>query len=161
MSSQAVDLAGHAANGPIQSRDSSSGPLLDLLSEPSELEKHVAQLYGRGFQRKQIAQALVEYLIPDKYLDNRPRRLQAARRKLLGWERSKHFRDLMYEHSVVALDLQVPQILRGVAGAARRGRVDAAKLALEVTGRHTSRENTQVTAVQVNIANGIPRPESH
>jgi hypothetical protein len=70
--------------------------------------------------------------------------------------RDPKFRDLIFQEAVVSLDLKTPLILNGVAKAAQRGRVDAARLALEVTGRHTSHE-AQVTNVQVVLQN-IPRP---
>jgi len=56
------------------------------------------------------------------------------------------------------LDLESPAILRGVARKARQGRVDAARLALELNGRHSP--HTDITPAKVNIVfGGIPRPQ--
>ena len=121
-----------------------------------ELKLVAARLYGRGFARAQIARSLAKQLCPNAHPD---KRLKQARSRLAIWEKDQKFRDLVWNEAVVKLDMSTPQILVAMAGSAKKGRVDAAKLALEVTGRHTSQQNTQVTAVQVNIANGIPRPE--
>jgi hypothetical protein len=126
--------------------------------ELSELQKTAAKLYGQGFERKQIAAALVDHLQPDDGETPRPKRLHRARSQLRKWEGTKKFRDLVYSQAVIKMDMQTPGILQGITHAAKRGRVDAARLALEVAGRHSSQGNAQVTAVQVNIANGIPRP---
>jgi hypothetical protein len=80
-------------------------------------------------------------------------------RRLRSWTlNDEKFRDLIYEISVKELDLKTPLIFNGVARSAMRGRVDAARLALEVTGRHTPNHETVVTNVTVQVAN-IPRPE--
>jgi len=78
--------------------------------------------------------------------------------KLRRWERTPKFRDLVYQVAVVELDMSTPQILQGVANKAKRGRVDAARLALEVTGRHNPKGQEKPTEIHVQIAN-IPRPE--
>jgi hypothetical protein len=80
-----------------------------------------------------------------------------ARHKLRRWEKRRDFRDLIYANAVAGLDLELPEILQGVGRSAKKGRVDAARLALEVTGRHT-RDDQPPTQVTVQIAN-LPRPE--
>jgi hypothetical protein len=82
--------------------------------------------------------------------------LSAARKKLKAWEMQESFRNQVWNHAVVALDMAGPDILLGVGRAAKRGRVDAARLALEITGRHT-KDDQQVTNVTIQLAN-IPRP---
>jgi hypothetical protein len=160
MASQSLVPAGPARNGSEIDHQSSSGLPSPDLSDFSELQKHVAQLYGRGFVRNQIAKALVKELVSPEF-SHRPlfARHKLARARLANWEQQKRFRDLIYTHAVVKLDLETPKILGAVAGSAKRGRVDAAKLALAVAGRYQERENSQVTAVQVNVINGVPRPE--
>jgi hypothetical protein len=83
-------------------------------------------------------------------------RLQLARKKLRKWEADPKFRDQVYQRAVVDLDMSTPAILKGIAGKAKRGRVDAARLALEITGRHTKAEQapTQVAVV----FGSVPRP---
>lgn len=123
----------------------------------SAVQVAAAQLYGRGFSRRQVLEILLDHLAPDKEMVRRSRE-RVARSKLRKWEQRQAWRDLIWEQSVVALDLDVPDILRGVANKAKRGRVDAAKLALEVTGRHSSRGEEKPTEIHIQIAN-IPRPD--
>jgi hypothetical protein len=85
-------------------------------------------------------------------------RLSQARAKLRKWEMNQVFRDLVYRNAVVELDMSSPAILKGISRKARRGRVDAARLALELTGRHNPKGDQAPTTVQVVFA-GIPRPE--
>jgi hypothetical protein len=80
-----------------------------------------------------------------------------ARSKLRRWERTDSFRDLVYEHAVARADMEIPGILKGMTKRAR-GRVDAARLVLEVTNRHNPKGEQQVPNITVQIAN-IPRPE--
>lgn len=118
-----------------------------------------AKLYGRGFARKTIARALVDVLVPsDSMARTEEQRISQARNKLKRWERNQEFRDLVYRHAVVELDMQTPGILVGLAKRAKRGRVDAARLALEITGRHTKESDSGPVSVTVNLAN-VPRPE--
>jgi hypothetical protein len=65
---------------------------------------------------------------------------------------------MVWQHAVVELDMSTPAILRGVAAKAKRGRVDAAKLALSITGRHQEKSSDIPTAVTINL-NGVPRPQ--
>jgi hypothetical protein len=102
-----------------------------LVIEPGEFEDVAAQLYGMGFKRAQIARKFAP-LFPS---------YQAARRRLAKLEKRQEFRDLIYKYAVQKLDLQTPAILEGVGRAAKRGRVDAAKLALAVTERHTDKSD--------------------
>lgn len=119
-----------------------------------------ARLYGRGFRRSQIARALREHLVNPESVQRRTEEqmLQYANSKLRRWEQSQEFRDLIYRHAVVELDMSTPQILTGLAKRAKRGRVDAARLALEITGRHTREDERGHTNVTINLAN-VPRPE--
>ena len=118
---------------------------------PEQIREHAAYLLSCGFSAKKVANSMVSYLSPTA----NPR---SAYHKLTRWMRSdQSFRDLIYSQSVVRLDLKTPHILEGIARKASDGRVDAARLALEITGRHTSHE-AQVTQVTVNL-NNIPRPQ--
>jgi hypothetical protein len=66
---------------------------------------------------------------------------------------------MVYENAVVELDMSTPQILAGVKAKAKRGRVDAAKLALAITGRYQEKSSEIPSAVTINLV-GIPRPAS-
>lgn len=124
-----------------------------------QLQEAVAKLYGRGFKRAEIARALLPYLTAGmRHPRTDEERMQHARAKLRRWEYSQKFRDLVYKYAVVKVDMGTPEILDGVFRKAKRGRVDAAKLLLEITGRHSSKENHAEANVTVQIAN-VPRPE--
>ena len=60
---------------------------------------------------------------------------------------------------MVATDLATPQIMQGVVSRAKRGRVDAAKLALELAQRYTPKASDNGGNVTVVIGDGLPRPE--
>lgn len=125
-----------------------------------DLRLTAAKLYGRGFKRAAIARALAEHLVSPDSLARRSQEqmMAAARTKLKRWEMSQEFRDQVYRHAVVELDMSTPGILIGLASRARRGRVDAARLALEITGRHTKEDQAGSTNVTINLAN-VPRPD--
>lgn len=125
--------------------------------ELSPLQEAAAKLYGQGMGRKIIAKVLLDHLYPSTRVEYKIR-LQRARSKLRKWEKTQKFRDAVYNQAVVELDLQSPNILRGIARKARRGRVDAARLALELTGRHNPKGEQAAPQVIVAI-NGVPRPD--
>jgi hypothetical protein len=125
-----------------------------------EVRMTAARLYGRGFRRSQIARALLEVLNPpNTKARTDEQKMSSARGKLKRWERNQEFRDLVYQHAIVDLDMSTPGILVGLAKRAKRGRVDAARLALELTGRHSRDAQAQGPAqVTVNLI-GVSRPE--
>lgn len=119
----------------------SLGKFDNSITIPGEDRKQIAaQLYGLGFKRSQIAQYMVHVLSPSKDL-------KSARRILLKWEQEKDFRDLIYQFAVVKMDMETPHVLKGITRAAKRGRVDAAKLVLGITERYTDKSEmpTEVT----------------
>lgn len=102
-----------------------------------------------------IARRLQHHLVPHEA--DRRKRLKKARVRLRQWFSTQKFRDALWEESVVGLDLKTPRILEGIGKKAVAGRVDAARLALEVTGRHAPQAD--VTPATINIQFGqIPRP---
>lgn len=115
-----------------------------------------AQLLGRGYSRAQVAERLVDYIITKSRRD-RPTRLRMARNRIRKWQLTDNFRDAIYDTAIIQLDLDSPLILQGISRKARAGRVDAARLALEVTGRHDPKGDAGLTHVEVSF-NGIPRP---
>jgi len=86
------------------------------------------------------------------------RRRVFAMKKLRRLERRKDFRDLIYQYALEITDTKSGAILKGITDRAVRGRVDAAKFALELTGRYTPRGHEQATSVTIAI-NGVPRPQ--
>jgi hypothetical protein len=166
-------VAGSASQTPILELPPGSEEPRELLSELngrdpahkeaiSEVQLTAARLYGQGFERRQIAKILMVHLASPIRTDGRTRttkeRLRRATRRLREWERKQEFRDLIWNHAVVQLDMSSPQILSGVSQKAKRGRVDAARLALEVTGRHNPKGLDKPTDINLTITN-IPRPD--
>ena len=141
----------------------------DANSEPNEalpirvdrdtVQEAAARLYGQGFERRVIARMMIDHLVPNGRHRPLEQRLSQARRRLANWEKQQNFRDLMWTQAVVKLEMQTPAILKGVAMKARRGRVDAARLALEITGRHNPKGDQQPAQVAV-IIQGVPRPQA-
>jgi len=127
--------------------------------EWNEVRETAARLYGRGFRRSQIARALMDHLYPKNGVARtEEQKLAACNKKLRRWEYSQEFRDLVYKYAVVDLDMETPAILVGLGRRAKRGRVDAARLALELTGRHSKDSENGPVNVTVNLAN-VARPE--
>ncbi len=121
------------------------------------IQTAAAKLYGQGYPRAKIARILLDHLVPNGKHRPEEQRLSQARGRLRQWEHSQKFRDLVYDLAVVKLDLQTPQILGGIAKKAKAGRVDAARLTLELTGRHNPKGDAAPTQVIVAFE-GVPRP---
>jgi hypothetical protein len=81
-----------------------------------------------------------------------------ARHRLRKYEKRQEFRDAVWQEAVVKTDLSTPDIMEGITKRATKGDVQAARLALEVTGRHSKDDRIQVP-VQVVIGLGLPRPD--
>ena len=133
-------------------------PLKTRQNRPlTRLEKVILQLYGQGLGRAEIARLVAAHMHPE-WRHNRPRQLKATRQKLMSMEQSQWFRDALYNMAVVKTDLSIPEILDGVVKKAKRGRVDAAKLALAVTGRQVDTDGSVNVPIQINFRGEIPRP---
>jgi len=130
-------------------------------SEPgfTPIQLKVAELLGRSMSRSDIVDRLQPQILSTFQKRNYSKRKQrlAALRRIRVWQRSKSFRDLVYQYTMDELDSRTPEIVNGVANRAANGRVDAAKLALELSGRYTPRGAEAPTAVQI-VVNGVPRP---
>lgn len=137
----------------------SPGQDLDVRIDRDRLRETTAKLYGQGFERAKIARMLVDHLVPNNRHRPLEQRLSQARTRLRHWEQNQEFRDMIYRLAVVKLDLQTPAILGGIAKKAKRGRVDAARLALEITGRHNPKGDQQPTQVAL-VIQGVSRPSS-
>jgi hypothetical protein len=140
--------------------------LPEPMSDSTELEVPVdrdtvklaaAKLYGSGLERAKIARVMVNLLVPNNRHRPLEQRLSQARQKLRAWEMQQGFRDLVYTHAVVKLDMATPSIFNALVKSARKGRVDASRLVLELTGRHNPKGDTTPTQVIVAF-NGMPRP---
>lgn len=70
-------------------------------------------------------------------------------------------RDLLWEQALAEVDARAPAIVHGVAKKGEKGRVDAAKLALELVGRYNPRPDAQVNVpVVVQFGVDLPRPSN-
>lgn len=130
---------------------------VDLIKpEWRALCRRAAKLYGLGYGRGEISKAVAEEMYADKeWL--RSDKISKARTTLRRWEEKQWFRDLVWDSAVIELDMSSGQILRGIKNKAKRGRVDAAKLALAITGRHNEKEQAVPAAVTINL-NSVARP---
>lgn len=84
-------------------------------------------------------------------------RMRRARAKLRAMEQDQAFRDMVWNNAVIKTDLASGEILDGIVAKAKRGRVDAARLAMEITRRHVPKGDQTAPNVVVSI-NGVPRP---
>ena len=154
-------MAGQAEPAPNQELDigPKGHPNATDKSHRDIVFEHAAKLYGQGFPRAKVARLMVDHLVPHQKDRPLEQRLSQARAKLRRWENMERFRDLIYHKAVVELDLASPKIMKGLATKAARGRVDAARLAFELTGRHNPKGDNTPAQVVVAI-NGIPRPQT-
>lgn len=124
--------------------------------QPNKLQRAAMECHLAGILRPTIAKTLMEHFWPEE--DWSPKLLSRIRNNVRSWESNQRYRDYLYRLAVERLDLDTPVILQGISGKAKQGRVDAAKLALEVTGRHSTKE-VPITAIQLNFSEGIARPQ--
>jgi len=154
----AKKLSKRAAEAELQGlvpRDRTPRAIREAQAERNaKLRVLAAKLYGRGLKKNQIARALMDKLSPHPLPNVRYRR---AYSRISRWELQDTFRDLVYQHAVVKLDLATPGILQGISRKAKTGRVDAARLALELTGRHVPRGDSHPTQIVLQMGN-VPRP---
>jgi len=117
-----------------------------------------AELYGRGWSRASVARKLEWHILrPLERKWRGTKRRTRAMRRLRQWEKYNHFRDACWQYGLQHTDMASGAILHGVTRRAIAGRVDAAKFALELTGRYTPKGQDQPTAVQI-VVNSVPRP---
>ena len=123
---------------------------------PSAVQHVAIRLYASGKPRVAVAKLLGPHCYP--HLPDELAR-SSMRRRLKQWEETQWFRDAVYEYAMIKTEMAIPAIMEGVRSRARRGRVDAARLVLEVTGRHNPRgEQAAPAVVQINFGGAVPRP---
>ena len=123
--------------------------------EITAVQYQVIQMLARGSIIPDIARRLQYQLCPHEANDKL--RLKKARHKVRVWMGSQKMRDLLWDETVTQLDIETPLIVRGVSRKAAAGRVDAARLALEINGRHAPHAEVQPTQINIQFA-GVPRP---
>jgi len=130
----------------------------DRPEEKKKIQYAAAKLYGLGYKRGDVAKRLRKHLIDAYEREQRPDlQHRAAVRRLKAWEMEQGFRDLIWEMAIVKNDMRNEEVLEGVFQKARRGRVDAAKLLLELTGRYSPKGETAPTNVAI-VFGSVPRP---
>jgi len=103
----------------------------------------------------QIARKLGPHIVPHEKDEKEQRK--KARIRIRRWFRTQKFRDLIWEESILLIDMATPAIAQGLIRKAAAGRVDAIRLALELNGRHAP--HTELTPAKVEIHFGdVPRP---
>lgn len=126
--------------------------------EPDQVRVAAARLFAMGYKRTEIVKMLRLHLITDE-MKTRPveQQMFAARGKIRRWETQQSFRDLVWEQGLTQLDLRSGTIMKGLAKKAEKGRVDAARLIFEITGRHNPKGDERPTQIAL-VVNGVPRP---
>jgi hypothetical protein len=128
------------------------------LSKRPDVQLAAIRLLGAGKTRAAVADILAPHVYPQIFPQDPREAKRRVRKKIRMWEETQWFRDAVYDSALADLDADLPQILKGMGKRARR-RVDAARLALEVTGRHNPRgEQAAPTAIQINFGGALPRP---
>jgi hypothetical protein len=130
------------------------------VSDCSPIQQAAIRLFADGKPRPVVAKLLAPHVYPAEYARDPAVAASAMRRKLRAWEETEWWRDLVYDTAIEKVDADLPQVLKGMRQRAKR-RVDAARLMLEVSGRHNPRGEAAVPAViQINLAGAVPRPEN-
>jgi hypothetical protein len=126
-------------------------------NEFTPVQMAALEMIARGEMMSDIVRRLQYHICGHE--PDRKKRLKKTRQRLRMWLSSQKFRDALWDEAVLQLDIDSPRILQGVSRKAQAGRIDAAKLALEITGRHAP--NAEVTPAQIHINFGdIPRPQN-
>jgi hypothetical protein len=120
------------------------------------MAKNLCSWMAKGGTHTSFANKYYRKICPT-YAGSKENRQRAARRWTRNWVRDEVFRAALYEWALMQVDLATPQILVGITNKAIAGRVDAARLVLELTGRHAP--NSEVQPAQIQIVMGqVPRP---
>jgi hypothetical protein len=120
------------------------------------VQKHCALLLGQGKTVAEVAERMVDYMIQNT-AGTRKERLKRARNRIRTWHRRADFRDIIWDVAVQTVDASSPAMLKGLRKKAEAGRVDAAKLLLEITERYSPKGELAAANVQVVFSN-LPRP---
>lgn len=131
-------------------------PASSRTDELTPVQDKAALLFAKGKTVPQIAKLLGDHIHPQ--VADRRLQLKKSRGTLRRWLMTNKMRDAVYEYGRTLLDLESTAIMRGISRKAKEGRVDAARLALELNGRHAP--HTEEKPAQIVLAFGnVPRPE--
>lgn len=126
-------------------------------SKLTKLQKQLVLWEATGREPVAFAKKFAKQIVP-KHDGDRDKLMRKARARVRQWRRTEKYRQALWDWCVADVDLAMPDILNGVVSKARAGRVDAARLALEITGRHAPNSEVQPAAIQV-VFNNLPRPQ--
>jgi hypothetical protein len=130
---------------------------LTPLQKLTPIQKRLLIWMAKGKPAVQFANENAAAIVPKHSGDEKKLRSK-ARGRVRKWSHTEHFRQALWDWSVSELDLTSMDILQGIAAKAAAGRVDAARLALEITGRHAPNSDIQPAAIQI-VMNQVPRPQ--
>lgn len=127
----------------------------NAVDEVTPIQMLVATQYARGATVAQLARKLAHLIRPDVQDEDKQR--QKSRSVIRKWLATEKMRNIIWQETLIQADLDSPQVVAAVGRKAKRGRIDAARLHLELTGRHAP--NTEITPAQVNVVfTDLPRP---
>lgn len=126
------------------------------LQQLDPLQKRLVVWMAKGKTTSTFAKKYAMAIVP-KHEGSEAKRMKKARARCRAWAHSETFRQALWDWSVNEMDLATPSILQGITAKAAAGRVDAARLALEITGRHAPNVDVQPASIQI-VMGGVPRP---
>lgn len=121
-------------------------------------EIKAAMMIAQGKPIGQVGKALVKYARPNPAIPEKVRIRRTINRIRKLQRTREDYRDFIYEQSLLRLEREIPDIFTGLTRKAKAGRVDAAKLILEVTGRHAPQTEVVPAHIHLNLT-GVPRPQ--
>lgn len=122
---------------------------------PESWKPKIVELYlEREWSAKEIAAFFARKLREqDRYVEARILKIRIER-----YMRTHDFRMRILEGSTDLLALDAGKITKSLSEQAQRGRVDAIKLALEITGVYSPKATDPGPATVQLVINGVPRP---
>jgi hypothetical protein len=120
------------------------------------MQKRLVVWMAKGKTSASFAKKYAMAIVP-KHEGSEAKRVKKARARCRAWSHGELFRQALWDWSVNEMDLATPDILKGITAKAAAGRVDAARLALEITGRHAPNVDVQPASIQI-VMGGVPRP---
>lgn len=138
----------------LASKDASLTPLQRL----TPMQKRLVIWMASGKPASKFALKHAKEIVPKSEGDLKKVQ-RKARARVRSWTRTELFRQALWDWSVADIDLATPEILKGIVSKAAAGRVDAARLALEISGRHAPNSDVQPAAIQI-VLNNVPRPQA-
>lgn len=120
------------------------------------IQKRLVLWVAKKKSHTEFARKNAKALVP-KHDGSKQDLMKKARARVRAVMVTQDFRDALWEWSLMGVDLAMPDITAGIIGKASAGRVDAARLAMEITGRHAPNSEVQPAAIQIVLQN-VPRP---